>query len=131
MTSDLAAVPATDCGEGLRLAEWTLEWGIVRWHGHCLDIPNGNTRSRGMLSRQLSLLGWNQDPEPGTHLATSRRGYTHHGIYVGNGMVVHYAGLSRFLHSGPVEEVTMSIFSMGRPVRVIGHRESTYSTDEI
>src|SRR5258706_9588966 len=62
----------------------------------------------------------------GTHLVTSRRGYTHHGIYVGRGMVVHYAGLSRFLHSGPVEEVTISRFSMGRAVRIGGNCEFTY-----
>jgi Lecithin retinol acyltransferase len=68
---------------------------------------------------------------PGTHLVTSRRGYMHHGIYVGRGMVVHYAGLSRFLHPGPVEEVTMSRFSMGRPVRIIEHSESKYSPQEI
>ena len=68
---------------------------------------------------------------PGTHLVTSRRGYVHHGIYVGGGMVVHYAGLSRFLRSGPVEEVTMSRFSMGRAVRIIEYRESKYSPQEI
>jgi len=68
---------------------------------------------------------------PGTHLVTLRRGYMHHGIYVGRGMVVHYAGLSRFLHSGPVEEVTMSRFSMGRPVRIIEYSESKYSPREI
>ena len=76
-------------------------------------------------------IGLGQDPALGAHLVTSRRGYTHHGIYVGRGMVVHYAGLSRFLHSGPVEEVTMSRFSMGRAVRVIGHCESTYPPHEI
>src|SRR5260370_36665659 len=67
----------------------------------------------------------------GTHLVTSRRGYTHHGIYVGRGMVVHYAGLSRFLHSGPVEEVTISRFSMGRAVRIGGDFELTYSPHQV
>jgi len=75
--------------------------------------------------------GLSQEPVPGTHLVTSRRGYTHHGIYVGHGMVVHYAGLSRLLQSGPVEEVTMRRFSMGRPVRVAGYCESLYSFQEI
>jgi hypothetical protein len=65
------------------------------------------------------------------HLVTSRRGYMHHGIYVGRGMVVHYAGLSRFWHLGPVEEVTMSRFSRRRPVQIIEHGESTYSPQEI
>jgi hypothetical protein len=46
-------------------------------------------------------------------------------------MVVHYAGLSRFLRSGPVEEVTMSRFSMGRAVRIIENSESKYSPQEI
>ncbi len=72
-----------------------------------------------------------QDPAPGAHLVTSRRGYMHHGIYVGRGMVVHYAGLCGFLHSGPVEEVTMSRFSMGRAVRIIEYSESKYSPQEI
>jgi hypothetical protein len=68
---------------------------------------------------------------PGTHLVTSRRGYMHHGIYVGRGMVVHYAGLSRFLHFGPVEEVTMSRFSRRRPVQIVEYSESKYSPQEI
>ena len=68
---------------------------------------------------------------PGTHLVTSRLGYLHHGIYVGRGMVVHYAGLCQLLHSGPVEEVTLSRFSMGRPVRIVEHSESKYSPQEI
>jgi len=75
--------------------------------------------------------GLGQSLALGTHLVTSRRGYTHHGIYVGRGMVVHYAGLSRFLHSGPVEEVTISRFSMGRAVRIGGNCELTYSPHEI
>ena len=68
---------------------------------------------------------------PGAHLVTSRRGYVHHGIYVGRGMVVHYAGLSRFLRAGPVEEVPMSRFSMGRPVGIAEYSESKYSPQEI
>src|SRR5260370_21610174 len=67
----------------------------------------------------------------GTHLVTSRRGHTHHGIYVGRGMVVHYAGLSRFLHSGPVEEVTISRFSMGRAGRIVWNCESPTSPHDI
>ncbi len=72
-----------------------------------------------------------QEPALGTHLVISRRGYTHHGIYVGHDMVVHYAGLSRLLRSGPVEEVTMRQFSMGRPVGIVRDREPAYSPREI
>lgn len=52
----------------------------------------------------------------GAHLMTPRRGFTHHGIYVGGGRVVHYAGLSRTLFRGPVEEVTLARFSGGRAI---------------
>src|SRR5258707_3386998 len=97
-------------------------------------------RSIGLVWRRLKpyaaaavsqTAGLGQGLTLGTHLVTSRRGYTHHGIYVGRGMVVHYAGLSRLLRSGPVEEVTMAQFSMGWPVGIVRDRESTYSPQEI
>jgi hypothetical protein len=69
--------------------------------------------------------------ELGAHLATSRRGYTHHGIHVGGGMVVHYAGLNESWNSGPVEEVPISQFSKGRAIRIIRHRQSMYSPQDI
>src|SRR5258707_11780449 len=58
------------------------------------------------------------EPEPpmGAHIVTERRGYTHHGIYVGAGKVVHYAGLSRGLRRGPVEEISLSRFAAGHRV---------------
>ncbi len=52
----------------------------------------------------------------GAHLVTPRRGYTHHGIYAGNGMVVHYAGFSRALRRGPVQRVPLQDFAAGRMV---------------
>lgn len=55
----------------------------------------------------------------GAHLVTPRKGYTHHAIYVGGGRVVHYAGLCRLLHRGPVEEVTLECFEAGRGYRVL------------
>jgi Lecithin retinol acyltransferase len=55
----------------------------------------------------------------GAHLVTPRRGYTHHGIYVGGGRVVHYAGWSRAaLTCRPVEEVSLAEFAGGRTVTV-------------
>lgn len=53
---------------------------------------------------------------PGTHLTTPRRGFVHHGIYGGDGRVIHYAGLSRGWRRGPVEEVSLNCFSRGRGV---------------
>ena len=92
-----------------------------------LARPGCKPRTAAAVSETTAL---REDPAPGTHLVTSRRGYMHHGIYIGGGMVVHYSGFSRFLHSGPVEEVTLSRFSMGRAVGIVEHSES-YSPQEI
>jgi Lecithin retinol acyltransferase len=49
----------------------------------------------------------------GAHVITWRRGYLHHGIYVGGGNVVHYSGWTRGLHRGPVEEIPLDRFMCG------------------
>lgn len=58
------------------------------------------------------------EPPIGAHLITARRGYTHHGIYAGQGTVVHYAGLARDLRPGPIEEVSIERFANGQPVHI-------------
>lgn len=50
----------------------------------------------------------------GAHLVSARRGYTHHGIYAGEGRVIHYAGLANGIESGPVEETVVESFCAGR-----------------
>ncbi len=77
------------------------------------------------------LPGLKHEPALGAHLITSRRGYNHHGLYVGRGRVVHYSGLSGFWQCGPVEEVSLSRFANGRPVRIVDHLEAQYSPEEI
>ena len=73
-----------------------------------------------------------EQPIPlGAHLLTSRRGYRHHGIHVGNGRVVHYAGLSSAWRRGPVEEVSLEQFAAGRPVQVKPARNPRYSSAQI
>lgn len=52
-----------------------------------------------------------QMPALGAHLVTPRRGFTHHGIYVGNGRVIHYGGLSTGFQIRPVEEITLAEFA--------------------
>jgi hypothetical protein len=66
-----------------------------------------------------------------SHLVTPRRGYLHHGIYVGNGQVVHYTGLAHGLRRGPVEEVPLSCFTRDHPVWVISNGPSTFDGFEI
>ena len=72
-----------------------------------------------------------QEPPPGSHLVTPRRGYLHHGIYVGDGKVVHYAGLACGLHRGPVEEVPLDRFAHGRPVWVKSHAPSNFGRQDV
>jgi hypothetical protein len=49
---------------------------------------------------------------PGSRLIIRRRAYFHHGIYVGNGSVIHYAGWFCGTR-GLVEEVTLEEFTKG------------------
>ncbi|EDZ99304.1 conserved hypothetical protein [Burkholderia sp. H160] len=54
----------------------------------------------------------------GSHLVTQRNGYEHHGIYVGNGRVVHYSGFAGSAHRGPVEEVELARFAAGHSLSI-------------
>src|SRR5262245_19062385 len=54
---------------------------------------------------------------PGTQLIVNRRGYRHHGIYVGDGRVVHYAGRISY-PLGLVQEVSLADFTVGRRIEV-------------
>ena len=62
----------------------------------------------------------------GAHLVTPRFGFKHHGIYVGNGRVVHYAGLSRSLRRGPIEEVPLTVFQNGKAATMCDDIEPRY-----
>jgi len=79
---------------------------------------DGRVDSRRGLRPCDLLLDSDCEPPLGAHIVTPRRGYTHHGIYVGGGRVVQYGGLSWGLRRGPVEEVPLSQFSQGRAVWV-------------
>ena len=70
------------------------------------------------LYRDDSLLSNDQEPPLAAHLVTPRPGYAHHGIYVGSGMVVHYAGLAQGMRRGPVEECSLTDFAHGHHVWV-------------
>src|ERR1700727_3531814 len=72
-----------------------------------------------------------REPPLGAHMVTPRRGYTHHGIYVGEGRVVQYGGLSWGLRRGPVEEVALSQFAQGRPVWIRGEGLQWFAPQEV
>ena len=67
----------------------------------------------------------------GAHIVTPRRWYTHHGIYVGAGQVIHYQGLSSSLRRGPVAKVSLAEFSHGHPVHLHGEADVAYSGIEV
>jgi hypothetical protein len=76
-------------------------------------------------------LGLEGEPRLGAHLKSARRGYSHHGVYVGHGRVVHYSGLSGAWQCGPVEEVSLLRFANGHEVRIVDHLDPPYSPEEI
>ena len=63
-------------------------------------------------------------PQAGAHLVTPRAGYTHHGIHIGDGVVVHYSGLAKGMQSGPVEKTDLSAFSAGKGFQVRTYKNS-------
>ena len=42
----------------------------------------------------------------GVHLWVRKSGYTHHGLGIGNGKVIHYSGLANGLEAGPISKVS-------------------------
>jgi hypothetical protein len=82
------------------------------------DNPRDTRRTDdGFFSPDLPL-GCDEEPSLGAHLVTYRALYTHHGIYVGNGHVIHYSGLADGLRRGPVECISLERFARGRSIRV-------------
>lgn len=56
--------------------------------------------------------------EIGDHLVTERDLYTHHGIYIGDDRVIHYAGFANGISSGKIEITSLSSFINGRKTYV-------------
>jgi hypothetical protein len=59
------------------------------------------------------------EPPLAAHIVSSRALYTHHGLYAGNGRVIHYSGLARGLLRGPVEETSLEKFACGGAVFIV------------
>jgi hypothetical protein len=90
----------------------------------------GANRAAAYASADVALGGSDDEPAPGAHLITQRRGYEHHGIYAGNGKVIHYAGFAKSAHRGPVEEVPLEQFADGHAVAVRPHPFPKFSGEE-
>jgi hypothetical protein len=55
----------------------------------------------------------------GHHLFVNRRGYEHHGIGVGNGMVVHFTGVANDKASAAVTYDTLESFAGGAQIQIV------------
>jgi hypothetical protein len=89
---------------------------------HHLESPSALNRPPARRALELPL---------GAHVTTPRRRYTHHGIYAGHGIVIHYAGFSRSWQAGPVEELTLAEFAQGRPLGIVDHPRTPYTAQQI
>lgn len=67
----------------------------------------------------------------GDHLIVSRTFYTHHGIYAGEGIVIHYSGLSDGPTSGPVVFDTLETFSGGSTITVREYSSACFHGKEV
>ena len=92
------------------------------------SVAGAGRSSVRLLDRRLVE---DEEPPPGAHIISPRRGYLHHGIYVGDGRVVHYAGLAYSLHHGPVEEVSLAQFARGRGIWTRWRRPPAFDYPEI
>jgi hypothetical protein len=63
----------------------------------------------------------------GAHLVSPRKGYTHHGIYAGKGLVIHYSGLADGLSAGPIEETSLERFSSGNDISIRKYTNPKYT----
>ena len=65
--------------------------------------------------------------DAGAHLVSERDGYVHHGIYVGDGLVVHYGGFDRSARRCPVECIPLRRFAAGNGIRVQADPDAIYT----
>lgn len=83
-------------------------------------------------------------PEPpvGAHLVSPRLGFNHHGLYAGNGRVIHYSGMARTLsfrdilklpgliRYGAVVKTSLRRFCDGHGFRVVEHPHAKFTGEE-
>ncbi len=67
----------------------------------------------------------------GAHIVSEREGYTHHGIYAGNGRVIHYGGFHHFAKRRPIESISLRGFAAGRSIRIQAEPEAVYFGTEV
>lgn len=91
----------------------------------CIGHQSSNSTERKVSSAKTSRFAL------GAHLVVSRGLYTHHGIYVGSGGVIHYSGLSDGLNAGPVVHDYLESFAPDGGISVRKYANPRFSGKEI
>ena len=68
--------------------------------------------------------------EIGDHLVSPRCGYAHHGLYIGNGNVIHYSGYAKIKSDGVIVITSLDEFSQNSTVRIRQHELRLFSREE-
>ena len=64
----------------------------------------------------------------GAHLIVKHLGYSHHGIYVGRGRVIHYSGFAHIFKKRPIETTSLQKFSRGKPIYIRTYQSPRYKS---
>ena len=79
------------------------------------------------LATSLAPIRTESGVEAGAHLVSEREGYVHHGIYAGNGRVIHYGGFHHSTRRCPVECISLRRFAANKGVRVQPEPDALYT----
>ena len=124
-------------------------WGIV-WFGHnILCLESFGARYRAQRARRRAVCPkWVMEMTrgrsktvrlsaaellPGDHIYVKRRGrfYTHHGIYTGNGEVIHFTGSIREKTDPTVHKTDLSAFLKGGTLQRHHYKERSSASKTI
>lgn len=70
------------------------------------------------------------DFKPGDHLRSPRIGHSHHGIYIGEGQVIHYSGFDNGIQRGCIAIASLPDFSRGNAIQVVSHPQRIFDGEE-
>ena len=85
-----------------------------------------NTRDINWIAMSLEGAGAEYAIALGAHIVSERDGYSHHGIYAGNGQVIHYGGFHHSIGRRPVESISLRSFAAGKRVGVQSEPHALY-----
>ena len=123
----LEGTAAPACERFVRLGQGITSTGLLflRCCIHALEQHDMHVLGNRLRQNDIAL-AHDEEPALGSHLVTPRCGFAHHGIYVGDGKVVHYGGLEGRQFRGPVQEVSLASFTRGRAVWVRPHERARF-----